>query len=430
MARPSGEPRRVVITGLGAVTNVGHDAPSSWDAIVAGRSGVSRVESDEGFSKWPQDAWTVKIAGAIRGWDEATRIEPREVKRLDRFAILGISAGIEAVESSGLDFGTLDATRCGVVVGSGVGGIQTIEAGVGVLNDRGPGRLSPFTVPRLMANAISGDLSIRYGLKGHSGSHTTACASAGHSIGDAMQVIRAGHADVMLAGGSEGAVSPLCLGAFMAMRALSTRNDDPTRASRPFDRSRDGFVLSEGAAVLVLEEEHHARKRGATILAELLGYAASSDANHITAPDEAGAGAMRSMTWALKDAGLNPTDVDYINAHGTSTPLGDKAEVAAVTTLFGDHALPARGGRLLMSSTKSMLGHCLGASGAVEMISCIGAIRHGVVPPTINCDEPDEGFALDFVAHKAKDAKVRVALNNTFGFGGHNVTLVVGRYDG
>ena len=430
MARLSGEPRRVVITGIGAVTNVGHDAPSTWDAIVHGRSGISRVENDETFARWPADAWNVKIAGAIRGWDEATRIEPREVKRLDRFAILGISAGVEAVESSGLDFSKLDPTRCGVVVGSGVGGIQTIEAGVGVLLERGPGRLSPFTVPRLMANAIAGDLSIRYGLKGHSGSHTTACASAGHSIGDALQTIQRGHADVMLAGGSEGAVSALCLGAFMAMRALSTRNDEPTKASRPFDRSRDGFVLAEGAAVLVLEEEQHAKRRGATILAELVGYGASSDANHITAPDEGGAGAMRSMTWALQNAGLNPSDVDYINAHGTSTPLGDKAEVAAVLSIFGDHARPAKGGRLVMSSTKSMIGHCLGASGAVEMISCIGAIQHQVAPPTINCEDPDDGFELDFVPKVAKDSKIKVALNNTFGFGGHNVTLVVAKYEG
>lgn len=430
MAKTHSEHRRVVITGMGAVTNVGHDAASTWDAIVHGRSGVSRVDVDEAFARWPSDLWNVKIAGSIRGWSESTRIEPREVKRLDRFAILGISAGMEAVENSGIDFSKVDPTRCGVVVGSGVGGIQTIEAGVEVLIHRGPGRLSPFTVPRLMANAISGDLSIRYGLKGHSGSHTTACASAGHSIGDAMGVIQRGHADVMLAGGAEGAVSPLCLGAFMAMRALSTRNDAPTAASRPFDRTRDGFVLSEGAAVLVLEEESHAKKRGATILAELVGYAASSDANHITAPDDAGAGAARSMTWALANAGLHPGDVDYINAHGTSTPLGDKAEVAAVKSIFGDHALPSRGGRLLMSSTKSMIGHCLGASGAVEMISCVGAIQHGVAPPTINCDEPDDGFDLDFVAHQAKDAKIRVALNNTFGFGGHNVTLVVARYEG
>ncbi len=421
---------RVVITGMGAVTNLGHDSVSTWDAMVQGRSGITRIVDMEGFSKWPEDQWAVKIGGAIRNWDEATRLDKRDVKRLDRFAVLGISAGIEAVINSGIDFSKEDMTRCGLVVGSGVGGIQTIEAGVGVMIEKGPSRLSPFTVPRLMANAISGDLSIRYGLQGPSGSHTTACASSGHSIGDAFRIIQRGDADVMLAGGSEGAVSPLCLGAFMAMRALSTRNDEPTRASRPFDRDRDGFVLSEGAAVMMLESLEHARKRGANILCEIVGYGASSDASHITAPDAEGRGAQRSMSWALRDAGLEPKQIDYINAHGTSTPLGDAAEVAAVKGVFGDHAVKAKGGKLLMSSTKSMTGHCLGASGSVEMIACIGAIRHGVVSPTINLENPDEGFDLDFVPNVARDARVRYAMNNTFGFGGHNVTLLVGRFEG
>ncbi len=430
MSRTSSNQPRVVITGAGAVTNIGHDAVTTWDAMVQGRSGITRVLDLPEFGRFSDDQWTVKIGGPIRNWDEASVLDKREVKRLDRFAILGISAGIEAVRASGIDFAAEDPTRCGVVVGSGVGGIQTIEAGVYIMIEKGPSRMSPFTVPRLMANAISGDLSIRFGLQGPSSSHTTACASAGHSIGDAFRNIQRGDADVMLAGGSEGAVSPLCLGAFMTMRALSTRNDDPTRASRPFDRDRDGFVLSEGAAVFVLESEEHARKRGATILAELLGYAASSDAGHITAPDPNGQGAQRSMRLALKDAGLNPTDIDYVNAHGTSTPLGDAAEVAAVKSVFGDHALKAAGGKLLMSSTKSMIGHCLGASGGVEMIACIGAIRHGVVTPTINLENPDDGFDLDFVPHTARDARVRCVMKNTFGFGGHNVSLVVGRYDG
>jgi 3-oxoacyl-[acyl-carrier-protein] synthase II len=421
--------RRVVITGLGAVTNVGPDADTAWDSIVAGRSGISPID-DERFAVWDDSHWPVKIAGAIKGWDGTDRLGKREVKRLDRFAVLGIHAGIQAVESSGIDFAKEDPTRCGVVVGSGVGGIQTIEAGVRVMIERGPDRLNPFTVPRLMANAISGDLSIRFGLEGPSDSHTTACASSGHSIGDAYRTLQRGEADVMLAGGSEGAVSPLCMGAFMTMRALSTRNDEPHRASRPFDRDRDGFVLSEGGAVLVLETEAHAKARGAEILGEILGCAASSDAHHITAPDEEGKGAAKSMEWALRDAGLNPTDIDYINAHGTSTPLGDRAEVEAVRRIFGDHAIPARGGSLMMSSTKSMIGHCLGASGGVEMVACVGAIRHGVAPPTVNCDDPDEGFDLDFVPHEAKDARIDRVLNNTFGFGGHNVSLVVGRYDG
>ncbi|MDX2114785.1 MAG: beta-ketoacyl-ACP synthase II [Planctomycetota bacterium] len=421
---------RVVITGAGCVTNIGHDADQVWDAMVAGRSGISRVIDEPPFNRFGPEHWPVTFAGAIRGWDEATRLDKRDVKRLDRFAVLGISAAMEAVERSGLDFSKEDAERCGVVIGSGVGGIQTIEHGVLLMAEKGPSRLSPFTVPKLMANAITGDVSIRFGLRGPSTSHTTACASSGHAIGDALRVMQRGEADVMLAGGSEGAVSPLCLGAFMTMRALSTRNDEPTKASRPFDRDRDGFVLSEGAAVLVLETEEHARKRGATILAELTGYAASSDASHITAPDAEGRGAASSMKLALRDAELNADQIDYINAHGTSTPLGDAAEVTAVLKLFGDHARKSAGGKLLMSSTKSMHGHCLGASGGVETLACLGALRHGVIPPTINCDNPDDGFDMDFVAHTARDGRVRHAMNNTFGFGGHNVTLIYSRYEG
>lgn len=418
-----------MITGVGALTNLGLNAPDTWDAMLRGVSGISLIEG-EGFKRWPDSDWTVKIAGQIKGWDPASRLDGREAKRLDRFAQLGISAAIEAVESSGIDFSKEVHERCGVVIGSGVGGIQTIEQGMYVLLDKGPGRLSPFTVPRLMANAISGDVSIRFGLRGPSSSHTTACASSGHSIGDAFRIIQRGEADVMLAGGSEGAISPLCLGAFMTMRALSTRNDEPDRASRPFDVDRDGFVLAEGAAVLVLESEAHAKARGAEILCELIGYGASSDAGHITAPDPEGSGAANAMSWALRDAGINPDQVDYINAHGTSTPLGDAAEVAAVRSVFGDHALKSKGGKLLMSSTKSMMGHCLGASGGVEMVAVIGAIRHGAAPPTINHERPDEGFDMDFVPGSARDAKVRVALNNTFGFGGHNVSLALAAYTG
>jgi 3-oxoacyl-[acyl-carrier-protein] synthase II len=281
-----------------------------------------------------------------------------------------------------------------------------------------------------MANAIAGDLSIRFNLQGHSDSHTTACASSGHCIGHAMKLLRAGEQDLIVAGGSEAAITPLCLGAFMVMKALSTRNDEPEKASRPFDRERDGFVLAEGAAILVLETEEHAKARGAQILCELVGFGASSDASHITAPDSEGSGAARAMTLALKDGGLNTDQVDYINSHGTSTPLGDSAEVRAVTRIFGDHARKSAGGKLLMSSTKSMTGHCLGASGAVEMIACMGALRHNVVVPTINCDNPDDDFDMDFVANTTRDAKVGYAMNNTFGFGGHNVALLAGRYEG
>lgn len=425
----SGKPVRVVITGVGCITPVGNDHATTWDAMVRGVSGVRTVVG-EGFGKWSSDHWDVTIAGQVKDWDEATYIEKREVRRLDRFAVLGISAGIQAVKDSGIDFSKEDPERCGVVVGSGVGGIQTIESGVNLMAERGPDRLNPFTVPKLMANAVAGDLSIRYGLQGPSGSHTTACASSGHSIGDALRIMQRGEADVMLAGGSEGAVSPLCLGAFMVMKALSTRNADPEHASRPFDKDRDGFILSEGGAVMVMETLEHAKARGARIYCEVLGYGASSDASHITAPDQEGRGAQRAMRWALRDAGLTTDKVDYINAHGTSTPLGDAAEVNAVLNLFGDHARKSKGGKLLMSSTKSMVGHCLGASGGVEMVSCIGALNHGVVSPTINLESPDESFDIDLVPKVARDARVRVCLNNTFGFGGHNVSLVLGKFEG
>jgi 3-oxoacyl-[acyl-carrier-protein] synthase II len=417
---------RVVITGLGAVTNLGLDARSTWEGMREGRSGISRLAGEE-FEAYG-DKWTVRIAGQVRNWDPTKWIEAREVKRLDRFCLLGVYAAAEAVQHSGIDFSKEDADRCGVVIGSGVGGIQTIEDGVGIMHKRGPDRLSPFTVPRLMVNAATGNLSIRYGLKGPSSAHATACASSGHAIGDALYTLRRGRADCMLVGGAEAAVSPLCVGAFMTMRALSTRNDEPEKASRPFDKDRDGFVLAEGAAAAVLETEEHARRRGADILAELVGYGNSSDAAHITAPDADGGGAARSMSWALRDSGLTPQQIDYVNAHGTSTPLGDAAEVQAVKTIFGDHASKSRGGRLMMSSTKSMHGHTLGASGAVELVACVHAVKDGVAPPTINLDNPDEGFDLDFVPHTARERPIRYAMNNTFGFGGHNVTLVVGRY--
>lgn len=425
MTRPS---HKVVVTGIGALTNLGHDAPSTWEAMREGRSGISRLEGAD-FDSYG-DRWAVRIAGQVKGWDVASVMEFREAKRLDRFSHLGIGAATEAVRHSGIDFAKQDLDRCGVVVGSGIGGIKTIEDGVIVMTSKGPDRLNPFTVPRLMANAATGNISIRFGLRGPASCHATACASSGHAIGDAMNYLRRGLADVMVAGGAEAACTPLCIGAFMVMKALSTRNDDPTTASRPFDRDRDGFVLAEGAAMFVLETEEHARARGATIYCELLGAGNSGDAGHITAPDAEGGGAARSMKMALLDAGLNPADIDYVNAHGTSTPLGDKAEVAAALRVFGDHARKSAGGRLLMSSTKSMHGHCLGASGAIEMIACLHAVRDGVVAPTINLADPDDGFDLDFVPGTARERPVRYAMNNTFGFGGHNVTLIVGRYQG
>jgi 3-oxoacyl-[acyl-carrier-protein] synthase II len=417
----------VVITGLGAITNLGLTAEATWSGMREGRSGITRIEGDE-FSRH-KDHWTVRIAGQVKGWDPSSVIEHREAKRLDRVTLLGLWAANDAVKHSGIDFSKTNPERGGVVVGSGIGGIRTIEDGMWTMIERGPDRLSPFTVPRLMANATTGNVSIKYGLLGPAACHATACASSGHAIGDAMNMIRRGVADVIIAGGSEAAVTPLCIGAFMTMKALSTRNDAPEKASRPFDKDRDGFVLSEGAAMFVLESEDHAKARGATIHAELFGCGNSSDAGHITAPDAEGRGAARSMRWALEDAGLSTSDIDYVNSHGTSTPLGDRAEVAAVMSVFGDHARKSRGGKLLMSSTKSMHGHCLGASGAVETIACIHAVRDGIVPPTINLDNPDEGFDLDLVPHHARERRVRYAMNNTFGFGGHNVTLIVGRYE-
>ncbi len=428
MRRPASKQHRIVVTGMGAVTSLGLTARETWAGMREGRSGIHGL-SGEQFDLYA-GKWAVKIGGQVQKWTPGDWIDVREAKRLDRFALLGLAASVEAVRDSGIDFNACDRERCGVICGSGVGGITTIEDGVYLMRDRGPDRLSPFTVPRLMANAGTGNISIMFGLQGPATTHVTACASSGHAIGDAIETLRRGHADVMVAGGSEAAVSPLCVGAFMVMKALSTRNDEPAKASRPFDKDRDGFVLAEGGCMFVLETEEHARKRGATIYAELVGHAHSSDASHITAPDPAGAGAKRAMRWAMQDAGLNPEDIGYVNAHGTSTGLGDKAEVEAVLNVFGDHARASRGGRLMMSSTKSMHGHALGASGAVELIACIHAVRDGVIAPTINLDNPDVGFDIDLVPHHARERHVRFAMNNTFGFGGHNCTLIVGRYGG
>jgi 3-oxoacyl-[acyl-carrier-protein] synthase II len=425
--RPDGY-SRIVITGIGAVTNIGCSPELVWDSMRQGHSGISNIEGetfDMGGEKW-----AVKIGGQIKDWDPLSIVDTREMRRIDRCAILGLDAAKQAITQAGIDHDSIDPTRVGVIIGSGIGGIQTIEDSVTILREKGPHRLNPFTVPRLMVNSCAGLISIKHGLEGPSGAHATACASAGHAIADAFHIIRRGEADVIVTGGTEAACTPLCLGAFMTMKALSTRNDDPQKASRPFDRDRDGFILSEGAGIIVVESEEHAKARGATILAELAGAGTSSDAHHITAPNKSGKGAMNSMRLALKSAECNPQDIDYINAHGTSTPLGDRAEVAAVQALFGDHALQSAGGSLLMSSTKSMHGHCLGASGGVEMIACINAIRQNVAPPTINCDNPDDDFDLDFVPHTAKEATINTVMNNTFGFGGHNVTIITRAYDG
>jgi 3-oxoacyl-[acyl-carrier-protein] synthase II len=412
--------RRVVVTGLGAVTNLGHDVPTFWSNLAAGRSGITTITAFE-----QNDDWAVRIAGEIRDWKPEERIDARELKRMDRFCASGLWAAFEAAESSGIDFNAGNPARRGVVIGSGIGGIITIEVGYDKLLKTGPRKISPFIVPKLMVNACAGNVSIQFNLRGANSATATACATGGHAIGTAFNLIQRGDADVMFAGGAEAAITPLCIGSFAAMKALSTRNDEPERASRPFDRDRDGFVLGEGAAVVILEDLEHARKRGATIYAEVLGYGTSGDAHHIAAPDPDGQGARRAMEAAVNDAGLNLDQIDYINAHGTSTPLGDAAEVMAVKSLFGTHA---RG--LAISSTKSMTGHALGAAGGLESVATIMAVKDGILPPTINLENPDEGFDLNFVPNVAQERPARYAVKNTFGFGGHNVSLVFGRFDG
>ncbi len=412
--------RRVVITGLGAVTDLGVGARPLWDGLAAGRSGVSRITAFE-----QGDEWSTTIAGEAADFDPAAVMSTPDARKADRACQMGLSAAIEAASDSGIDFESGDPYRRGVAIGSGIGGILTIETHYERLLEKGPKRLSPFVVPKLMVNATAGQVSIRLNLRGCNTAVATACATGGHALADAYMMIQRGMADIMLAGGTEAAVSRLCIAAFSAMKALSTRNDEPTAASRPFDRDRDGFVLAEGAAVLVLEDLEHAKARGAEIYAELVGFGITGDAHHIAAPDPEGTGAGKAMEFALASAGLNTGDIGYINAHGTSTPLGDAAEVAAVKRVFGDHAHS-----LAMSSTKSMTGHALGAAGGIESVACVMALHRGVLPPTINLEHPDEGMDLDFVANEAVERKVDVAINNTFGFGGHNVSLAFRRWDG
>ncbi|MEO1583935.1 MAG: beta-ketoacyl-ACP synthase II [Planctomycetota bacterium] len=427
--------RRVVITGIGAATPLGHTYAETWEGMREARNGITSITKPE-FE--PYEGWTCRIGGELKDWDPATRLDKKELKRLDRCTQIGMFAAEEAVKDAGFDINKEDPTRCGIIVGSGIGGIYTIEIAVGVLNSKGPGRISPFTVPRLMVNAVVGNTAIRHGLQGPASAHATACASSGHALADAMNTIKRGEADVMLSGGAEAALTPLCIGSFMTMKAMSTRNDDPATASRPFDTGRDGFVLSEGGCILVLEELEHAKARGATIYAELTGAGNACDAYHITAPDPGGSGAARSMRAALTNAGLNPTDIGYVNAHGTSTPLGDKAEVEAALEIFGDHARASAGGQMMMSSTKSVHGHTLGASGAVEMVACIHAVREGIIAPTANLNDPgtlaEDGsvtpFDMHLVANSAAEKHISHAMNNTFGFGGHNVTLIVSRFEG
>ncbi len=410
--------RRVVITGLGIVSPVGNSITEAWNNILAGRSGIGPI------THFDVSAFSVRFGGSVRDFDPAQFIPAKDVKKMDPFIHYGIGAAVQAITDSGLTVTEQNADRIGVAIGSGIGGLPGIERNYQAFKDGGPRKISPFFVPSSIINMISGNLSILYGMKGPNIAIVTACTTGTHNIGAAARMIQYGDADVMIAGGAEMATTPTGLGGFAAARALSTRNDDPTTASRPWDKERDGFVLSDGAGVVVVEEYEHAKARGANIYAELVGFGMSGDAYHMTQPSEGGEGAKRCMHHALRDAGLNTTDVDYINAHGTSTPAGDKGETDAVKGAFGDQAY-----KLAISSTKSMTGHLLGAAGGVEAVFSILAIRDQVAPPTINLTTPDPECDLDYVANTARPMKIEVVLSNSFGFGGTNGTLVFRKLD-
>ena len=405
--------RRVVITGLGIISPVGLTVDDAWDSILAGRSGIGPI------THFDVSQFAVRFGGSIRDFDVTRYLSAKEARKMDPFIHYGLAAAKQAIEDAGLEVTEETAPRIGVAIGSGIGGLPGIEKGYAGYLDGGPRKISPFFVPSNIINMISGNLSIMYGLKGPNIAIATACTTGTHNIGDAARMIAYGDADAMVAGGAEMCTSPCGLGGFCSARALSTRNDDPATASRPWDRDRDGFVLSDGAGVIVLEEYEFAKRRGARIYAELLGYGMSGDAFHMTSPPEGGEGARTCMEHALRDAKLNPADVDYVNAHGTSTPLGDKAETLAIKSALGDHAR-----RVMVSSTKSMTGHMIGAAGGVEAIFSVLAIRDQVAPPTINYFTPDPDCDLDYVPNEARRARVDVAMSNSFGFGGTNGTLV------
>ncbi|QQP96378.1 beta-ketoacyl-ACP synthase II [Lysobacter enzymogenes] len=409
--------RRVVVTGLGLVSPLGNDVASSWDGIVAGRSGIGPI------THFDPAAFTTRIAGEVRDFD-ITRygVSTKDAKKMDEFIHYGVAASLMALQDAGIVVDDSNAERIGALVGSGIGGLLGIEEQTVKFHEGGPRKISPFYVPSTIINMLPGQISLITGAKGPNFSAVSACATSNHSIGMAMRMIQYGDADVMVAGGAERGSSPTSVGGFCSMKAMSTRNDDPARASRPWDKDRDGFVLGDGAGILILEEYERAKARGARIYCELAGFGASSDAFHMTAPSENGEGPARCMVSALKDAGINADQVDYLNAHGTSTPLGDLAETLAMKRAFGDHAY-----KMMVSSTKSMTGHLLGAAGGAEAIFSVLALHHGIIPPTINLDEPGEGCDLDYVPNVARDKQVDVAVSNGFGFGGTNGTLVFKR---
>ena len=412
--------RRVVVTGLGIVSPVGSTVDSAWAAILRGESGIAPI------TRFDVSAFGTRFGGAVRGFDVGQYIPPKEARRMDEFMQYGVAAGMQAVVDCGADFTRLDAERCGVITGAGIGGLATIEAEHDVfLQSRSPRKISPFFIPSSIINMISGHLSIKYGLKGPNLGVVTACTTSTHAIGLGLRAIQYGDADLMVTGGAEMSTTDCGLGGFSQARALSQRNDAPEKASRPWDRDRDGFVMADGGGAMVIEELEHARARGARIYAELVGFGMSGDAHHLTAPPEDGAGARIAMRNALRDAALNPGDVQYLNAHATSTMLGDKAETLAIKGAFGEHAY-----RLAISSTKSMTGHLLGAAGVVEALLSVLAIRDQVAPPTINLDHPDPDCDLDYVPHTARQMPIDVALSNSFGFGGTNGTLIFRRFTG
>jgi len=411
--------RRVVITGLGAITSLGSNTRAFWQAVCEGRSGVSPI------TRFDTTGFDVRIASWLPDFDPSPVVPPREARRVDRYAQFALVAADEAVRDAGLDLEREDRDRMGAIVGTGIGGLEEIEEQKATLIARGPQRVSPFLIPKMMANCAGGLIAIRFGLRGPNSTVVTACASSSHAIGEAYRTIQQDEADVILSGGSEAALTPIGLASFCALKGLSTRNDDPAGASRPFDKDRDGFLLSEGAGVVIIEELSHALARGAEIYCELIGYGSSADAYHITAPDPEGNGAVLAMEDALHDGGVAPEEVDYINAHGTSTVLGDVAETRAIKRTFGHHATDG----LLVSSTKSATGHLLGASGGVELIACAKAIQDGVLPATLNLEDPDDECDLDYVPLTPREAKVNVILSNSFGFGGHNACLLVRRFE-
>jgi len=409
--------RRIVITGVGMITPLGSGTDKSWKGLIEGRSAIRKI------THFDPEGYPCQIAAEVPDFEIDKYIDTKDQKKMDRFIHLGLAAATLAMEDSGLVITEANADRVGVITGSGVGGLPAIERYEKILLEKGPKKVSPFFIPMTIINLTAGHISIRFGAKGPNSAIATACASGTHAIGDAYKMIQNGFADAMICGGTEAVITPLGIAGFTSMKALSTRNDEPEKSSRPFDRDRDGFVMGEGAGILVLEELEHARNRGAKIYAEIVGYGLNSDAYHITSPSQSGDGAARCMKAALKDADMNPEQVQYINAHGTSTKYGDEIETTAIKSVFGDHAY-----KLCVSSTKSMIGHLLGASGGVEAVICVLSIRDRIVPPTINLDNPDEGCDLDYVPHTARELDLNIAMSNSFGFGGTNGCIIIRRF--